>query len=159
MPQQVLIVDDNAGNRKLLFFALNSSDYVLHEAETGAEAIAIINTTAIDLALLDVELPDVNGLDLAEIVRRRFPKALLIILSVLDTNETFKHAFQAGANAYVIKPYNLRNVLKMIRQLQQQPVTPRTQMLILQNNTQVLGQYHPSDQAENESLTEGASRK
>lgn len=159
MTKQVLIVDDNPGNRKLLFFALNAGDYEFHQAQTGAEALAAIDTTTIDLALLDVELPDINGLDLAETVRQRFPKTLLVMLSVLDTSEAFERAFHAGANAYVIKPYNLRKVLELIQQLQQHPTTPCVQMLILQNNTRVVGQYQPSIQSTNDNPKEGAHQK
>lgn len=153
MTKQVLIVDDNASNRKLLYFALKAGDYELHQAETGDEAMRIIEKTALDLALLDVQLPDIDGLDLARTVRQRFPKTLLIMLSVLDTGEAFERAFQAGANAYVIKPYNLRKVLELLQQLEQRPTSPHGQMLILPNNANI-NQYRPSPKPETKLETE-----
>lgn len=141
MPEQALIVDDNPGNRKLLFFALDSRDYQLHQAGTGREARAIIDTTPLRLALLDVELPDANGLELAKEIRHRMSEAMIVILSVNDTNEAFNQAFEAGANAYVIKPYNLRAVLELLCQLEQQPVEPHVNMLMLHNNSKRITRY------------------
>lgn len=157
MTKQVLIVDDNPSNRKLLYFALKAGDYELHQAENGNEAMSVIEKTALDLALLDVQLPDIDGLDLARTVRQRFPEVLLIMLSVLDTGEAFERAFQAGANAYVIKPYNLRKVLELLQQLEQHPTIPHCQMLLLPNNAKA-NHYRPAPKPEKNLETEEAKK-
>lgn len=141
MPQHVLILDDNPGNRKLLMFALGARDYELHHAETGSEARPIIESAPLHLALLDVELPDANGLELAKEIRQRLPEAIIVMLSANDSNEVLNTALEAGANAYVIKPYNLRAVLELIQQLEAKPVKPHTNMLMLHNNTKQITKY------------------
>jgi DNA-binding response OmpR family regulator len=153
--KQVLIVDDNPGNRKLLFFALGTCDYELYQASTGSEARSIIENSPLHLALLDVELPDANGLELAKEIRHRLPQAIIVILSVNDTNRAYDRAFEAGVNAYVIKPYNLRAVLELIRQLEEQPIEPHTNMLMLHNNAKKISRYRTAERQKIETLAEG----
>ena len=143
MSKQVAIVDDNEGNRKLLLFALRAGDYELHQADTFAAAKELLGRDQLDLALFDVELPDGSGMELAKTCRERFPQSTIIMLSALDTNALYEKALKSGANAYVIKPYNLRNVLALIKQLEEQPVKPFEDMLMLPNNAP-LSHYRPA---------------
>jgi CheY-like chemotaxis protein len=122
MTKKVLIVDDNADNRELLVFALMTGDYEIHKAELGGDAVCLFETVHFDLALLDVELPDVDGLDLAEIVRARYPDVGLIMLSANDNPDRLEKARKVGANAYIVKPFNLPEVLKFIREFEKQTV-------------------------------------
>lgn len=122
MKKKVLILDDNADNRELLAFALMSGDYEIFKAELGSDAIKLFETTQFDLALLDVELPDADGLDLAEKLRARCPEIALIMLSANDNLDRLEKARQVGANAYVIKPFNLVEVLKFIREIEHHAV-------------------------------------
>ncbi len=115
MTKQVLILDDNADNRQLLYFALMTGDYEIHQAEQGSEAVTLMQQNVYDLALLDVELPDADGLELAETLRQKCPHVALIMLSANDNIERLQKARQIGANAYVVKPFNLPKVLKFIR--------------------------------------------
>jgi DNA-binding response OmpR family regulator len=156
---QVLIVDDNPGNRKLLFFALGTCDFELHQASTGAEARSVFESNPLHLALLDVELPDANGLELASEIRHRLPNAIIVILSVNDTNRAYDQAFEAGVNAYVIKPYNLRAVLELIRQLEAQPIEPHTNMLMLHNNAKKISTYRTAEQQNKQIVAEGATHE
>jgi DNA-binding response OmpR family regulator len=122
MKKKVLILDDNADNRELLAFALMTGDYEIFKAELGSDAVRLFETTQFDLALLDVELPDADGLDLAEKIRARYPDVGLIMLSANDNVDRLEKARQIGANAYVIKPFNLIEVLKFIREMEKHAV-------------------------------------
>jgi two-component system NtrC family response regulator len=115
MTKQVLILDDDLNNRELLVFALRLGDYEIHQAQTGSECAALIEKMQFDVALLDIELPDANGLDLAKQLRQRCPDALLIMLSALDNSEELQCAKKIGANAFIVKPFNLIQVLQFIR--------------------------------------------
>lgn len=131
MSKQVLILDDNADNRELLFFALMSRDYDIHQAALGRDAKKIIGQVSVDLALLDVELPDGDGLELAEQIRRHNPEAVLVMLSANDSNELLQQARDLGVNAYVVKPFNLPRLLSFIRSVDEKGVTSGTKMQML----------------------------
>ena len=161
MGKKVIIVDDHPANRKLLYFALRTGgDYEFHEAGSGAELMLLIEKVTPDLALLDIELPDIDGLTLAEKLRKQFPKAILVMLSVLDNPDVLKKAFEAGANAYVIKPYNLRAVLDLICRLQSAPEDLFTNMRLLYNNAASLSLYvNPQKREEDSQIEENSQLK
>jgi DNA-binding response OmpR family regulator len=156
MGKQVIVLDDHPANRKLLYFALRSGDYDIHEAGSAAELTTLLEKVTPDLALLDIELPDTDGLTLAKTLRERFPKALLIMLSVLDSPEILKKAFEAGANAYVIKPYNLREVLDLICRLESAPADLFSNMRLLYNNANLSLYVNPQKREESSSTKEEA---
>lgn len=133
MPKQVLILDDNADNRQLLYFALMSGDYEIHQAEQGSEAVTLMQNTSFDMALLDVELPDIDGLELAEKLKSQHPGVALIMLSANDNTDRLEKARQIGANAYVVKPFNLPKVLKFIREFEQRTDQTSTTMQVIEN--------------------------
>ena len=131
MTKRVLIVDDNEDNRKLLFFALMSGDYEIHQAESGQHVSDMLEKTRFDLALLDVELPDIDGLKLAEQLHEKHPDTVVIMLSANDNVDRLQKARQVGASAYIVKPFNLPKVLEFIRKFEGQTVTPDTEMQVL----------------------------
>ncbi|MBI5959699.1 MAG: response regulator [Chloroflexi bacterium] len=130
MTKKVLILDDNADNRELLGFALMTGDYEIHKAELGKDAMQMVESTQFDLALLDVELPDIDGLDLAETMRTRYPDVGLIMLSANDNMDRLEKARRVGANAYVIKPFNLPELLKFLKKFEADVPRP-PEMLVL----------------------------
>lgn len=144
MSKQVLIVDDNPANRKLLYFALRRGDYEMHEAATAGELMTITESVSPDLALLDIELPDEDGLSLAGKLRQKYPKAILVMLSVNDEPSIVDRAFYAGANAYVVKPYDLCQVVDLIQLLVGSPDDSRSGMLFLANNASI-SSYRPPE--------------
>ncbi|NLX08742.1 MAG: response regulator [Chloroflexi bacterium] len=115
MAKQVLIVDDNADNRALLYYALMTRSYDIHQAALGSEAQTLLKNTRFDLALLDIELPDASGLELAAQLRELYPDVVLIVLSANDSISLMETARGLGVNAYAVKPFNLPEVLKFIQ--------------------------------------------
>ena len=132
MIQHILILDDNADNRQLLFFALMSGDYVIYQAESGSDIARIVaQAPRIDLALLDIELPDADGLELGANLRAQMPNVRLIMLSANDNTERLEKAREIGAEAYVVKPFNLPQVLKFIREMEASPARTKPEMQVL----------------------------
>lgn len=131
MTKRVLILDDNADNRKLLVYALMSGDYEIHQAELGSDVARLIQDTQYDLALLDIELPDGDGLELAEQMRERSPNAVVIMLSANDNIDRLEQARKVGAHAYVVKPFNLPKVLKFIQEYDTPPADSHVEMQVL----------------------------
>jgi DNA-binding response OmpR family regulator len=133
MTKQVLILDDNADNRQLLYFALMSGDYKIFQAEQGSDVMRLMQDTSFDMALLDVELPDADGLELAEKLRQRCPEVTLIMLSANDNTDRMEKARQVGAHAYVVKPFNLPKVLEFIREFEKEADKTGSRMHVIEN--------------------------
>jgi len=118
MTKQVLILDDNNDNRSLLsycFLALTQG-YQIHQAAIGGEVPPLMEKTRFDLAFLDIELPDADVLELAHQLRERFPDIVIVMLSANDEVDKLERARKIGANAYIVKPFNLPEILKFIRE-------------------------------------------
>lgn len=116
--QHILILDDNPDNLKLLELALQMHDFTIHTAMSFAAAQALINTHRIDLALLDIELDadeDANGLDLAESLRRRGLETVIIMISANDNIKKLDRARKIGVDVYIVKPFNLPKILKLVQ--------------------------------------------
>jgi DNA-binding response OmpR family regulator len=133
MTKHVLILDDNADNRQLLYFALMAGDYEIYQAEQGSDVVALMENTSFDMALLDIELPDADGLELAEKLKAQCPDVTLIMLSANDNTDRLEKARQVGAEAYVVKPFNLPKVLDFIREFEHKTGRPASGMQVIVN--------------------------
>ncbi|HLF23802.1 MAG TPA: response regulator [Burkholderiales bacterium] len=113
----VLIVDDAPGVKDVLGIKLERDGYVVALADSAAEATEAIEAHEFDLILLDVRLPDGNGLELLKQMRQR--RSLLdtpiIMISGLDQTEDVVAALREGANDYISKPFDLAVVVARIR--------------------------------------------
>lgn len=102
---RVVLADDHAlvraGIRALLDHLKGVK--VVGEAGDGLEALAIIRTTAPDLALIDLAMPNLNGIDATEKIRITFPEVKVIILSMYRGEEFVTQALRAGASGFLVK--------------------------------------------------------
>ncbi|KAB2906438.1 MAG: response regulator [Anaerolineae bacterium] len=137
MPKKVLIVDDDHSNRLLLYFALKAGDFEIYQAESGEAVQKMANEMTFEMALIDIELPDINGLDLVSLLRDKFENILLIMSTATDDPEILYRACVGGANGYLVKPFDLKQVLTLINQLELQPVKVKSQMMVLGNNARL----------------------
>jgi CheY-like chemotaxis protein len=119
----ILVVDDNESNRDLLSRRLSKKGYSVTVAEDGNQALRILADQAVDLILLDIMMPGINGLDVLRAVRQRFTNAELpvIMATAKTTSDDMVAALEMGANDYVTKPLDfpvvLARVEAQIRQL------------------------------------------
>jgi DNA-binding response OmpR family regulator len=126
-----VILDSNPEHRQLLFYALQTLGYEVQIAENVKDLTQLVENNIFDLVMLDIELPNLDGMFLAERVRQLLPDALLMVLSVYDKDNRIEYARYLGANAYVIKPFNLREVLKYIRENEGQMYCNAVEMSVL----------------------------
>jgi len=111
---KILIVDDEPQIRKLLHVTLRAEGHNIQEAANGEDAIVVARTMLPDLVLLDLGLPDMNGvLVLKEI--RSWSLVPIIILTVQNQEEEKVAAFDMGADDYVTKPFSSGELLARIR--------------------------------------------
>ena len=127
MKPVALIIDDEVQIRRLLRVALESADYLVHEAETGQQGLADVATRRPDVILLDLGLPDMDGVNVLRL--REWSEAPVIVLSVRDDEEGKVAALDAGAEDYVTKPFSTAELLARLRAAQRK-TRPRKRNLL-----------------------------
>jgi len=114
----ILIVEDSPTTRKVISMVLKRKGYSLQEATTGTEALSLIDTGAPDLILLDAMLPDMSGYDiLAQLkTNETFQKIPVVMLTAKLGATDRQKGLQAGAVAYLTKPFNPDKLLSTVAQ-------------------------------------------
>lgn len=110
----ILVIDDEVQIRRLLEITLSASGYKISEASTGKEGLLMAATMHPILIILDLGLPDADGLDILHRLREWFQKPI-IILSVRNSEEDIIRALDNGANDYLTKPFRTGELLARIR--------------------------------------------
>src|SRR3954469_2602485 len=114
-PGTILIIDDEMAIRESLQTLLEMEDYHVHTAETGEEGLARIADQPYDLILLDLALPDRNGLEILREIRDRDASLAVILITAYGTVENAVLAMQGGATNFVQKPWDNEKLLADIR--------------------------------------------
>ena len=114
MSPNVLFIDDEPSVRQATATLLRSRGYAVTLASTGAEGLSAFERQKPDLVILDLGLPDANGVDVCRQLRARADVPILI-LSVRGEETTKVHALDAGADDYVTKPFGPEELLARIR--------------------------------------------
>jgi DNA-binding response OmpR family regulator len=110
----VLIVDDNKLLCGVLGRTLGRMDIAHHAVEDGKNALSAVRGTFYDLVFLDIHLPDANGLDLLQEIRRISPDTQVVILSSDGSKNNVRRALAAGALRFMEKPYDKSEVMEVL---------------------------------------------
>lgn len=114
--RKILLVDDDADLREALGEQLlNTEEFDVHEAGTGAEGMEKIKQGLFDLIILDVDLPDTDGRELCRRMRKAGVKSPVMMLTGHDTDSDTILGLDSGANDYVAKPFKFPVLLARIR--------------------------------------------
>jgi len=105
--KKILVVDDEPAVRKLMEQFLTGRGYEVRLAENGRLALAALDTFAPDLVLLDMHMPELDGIETLKGLAARAPALPVIMVTVNDDVETTSRLIQLGAADYVPKPFNL----------------------------------------------------
>jgi two-component system KDP operon response regulator KdpE len=111
---RVLVVDDEIAIQRFLRVALNGEGFVVFEAGNGQDALTALTLERPDLVLLDLGLPDMDGVEVARRLRE-WSKVPVIILSVREQENDKIAALDAGADDYLTKPFGVGELLARIR--------------------------------------------
>ncbi|MBN1570274.1 MAG: EAL domain-containing protein [Acidobacteria bacterium] len=116
-PDSLLVVDDDTMNRELMLRRLTRRGFETSLAGSGKGALEWINSNRVDLVLLDIEMPDMNGIEVLKILRQTYTPAQLPIIMVTGkaSSEDVVSALASGANDYVTKPIDFPVVLARIQ--------------------------------------------
>ncbi|HQF47478.1 MAG TPA: response regulator transcription factor [Flavobacterium alvei] len=114
---KILIVEDNFFLQKALEEKLsNFSDIIIKDiAQNGEEALAILEKNhVVDLILMDIEMPKMNGIKATEIIKSKYPQIKIVIITVFDNDETIFNAIKAGADGYLLKETKAEKIYEAI---------------------------------------------
>ncbi|MCX6320262.1 MAG: response regulator [Bacteroidia bacterium] len=114
LSETILIIDDEVQIRRLLEITLSSSGYKISEAATGKDGLIAAATHHPALIILDLGLPDSDGIEILKKLREWYQKPI-IILSARNSEEDIVHALDNGANDYLTKPFRTGELLARIR--------------------------------------------
>jgi len=129
MAKLFLIVEDDNQIRNFIKFSLRSQGYECLEAATGKEAMSIIATNNILAIILDLGLPDIEGIEIIRQVRS-FSNLPIIVVSAHDQDNDKVEALDAGADDYLTKPFSVKELLARIRVLFRRVDTPKNETTI-----------------------------
>ena len=115
--KRILIVDDDDEIRDLLDFDIAQSGYITDTAKNGLEGLNKVLNNSYDLVLLDVMMPKMNGFDVCKNIRQAKIKIPVIMLTAKGTIEDKTDGFDCGADDYIVKPFDIQEVLLRIRVL------------------------------------------
>jgi len=113
---RILVIDDDESIRKTLATILEEKGYAVDTAENGREAIRKSKTKFYNLALIDIRLPDMEGTKLLTELKDGTPKMVKIIITGYPSLQNAIEAVNNGADAYVLKPFNVDSVLNTIKE-------------------------------------------
>jgi len=115
-----LIVDDSSAVRAFVRAALEDADFArVKEAETGFEALQLLASNTFDVVIVDVNMPDINGLELLAFMKKspRQQGAIKILISTRADGPDAKRGAKLGADAFLAKPFGVDDLRKLIRGL------------------------------------------
>ena len=111
----ILVVDDELSIRRALHTTLHKLGFKTVEAARGEEALSLVRTNSFDAVLLDINMPGMSGIDTCRNMRRLSPRIPILMLTVRDSEDDKVEALDAGADDYVTKPFQLRELTARIR--------------------------------------------
>ena len=117
MQSRLLVVDDDPDVRDSLRRALGYAGYAVATAANGADALSSVSRSPVDLIILDVLMPMLDGFDTCRALRERGNATPVLVLTARDTVDDRVTGFEAGADDYLVKPFALRELLARVNAL------------------------------------------
>lgn len=112
---KILVVDDEAGYSSLLCSLLKLEGFDAVSAENGSNALELLNNNNFDLIITDLNMPGMNGLELAAIVNTQHPDITIFLITASPLSSIIEHTANIGISNIFQKPLDLETLLKTIR--------------------------------------------
>ncbi len=114
---KILIADDAAFMRMRCGKMLQSHGHTVIEAENGREAVDKFNSENVDVVLLDITMPEMDGLTALKEIRKADPNARAAMVTAIGQQQVVMEALQAGANDFVVKPFDPYELMARVKAL------------------------------------------
>ena len=139
--ERVLIVDDDPDIVRLVSYNLSHSGYEVQVATSGREALDLVQKQPPDLIVLDVMLPDVDGLEVCRTLRQQDPSRRIPILMLTARGEEIDRVvgFELGADDYVSKPFSPRELVLRVKSILRRSGSDRTDVCMRRTNSDLSG--------------------
>jgi two-component system KDP operon response regulator KdpE len=111
----ILVVDDDASTRRALRVTLSGMGFTVVEAARGEEALSLARVTWFDAVLLDVDMPGMGGVEACRCIRHAVARLPILMLTVMDSEDDKVLALDAGADDYITKPFQVRELAARLR--------------------------------------------
>ena len=112
---KILVVDDDETIRKTMKAILEDEGYIVDSASTGKEAIGKTEKTVYNLALLDIRLPDMEGVELLKLMKDTVPRTRKIMVTGYPSVQNAIAAINKQADAYLVKPVDIEKLLETVK--------------------------------------------
>ena len=118
MAKKILIVDDAAFMRMMIKNIVAKAGYeVVGEAENGAQAVEMYKELKSDLVIMDITMPEMNGIQAVKAIKEIDPNANIIMCSAMGQQAMVMEAIQAGAKDFIVKPFQQDRILQAIKRI------------------------------------------
>lgn len=114
MSKRILVVDDDPDIRQVLLDRLASHGYSVQAVANGVEALDALRGTAYDGMLLDIRMPDLDGLKVLPHVRKSHPRMTVVMMTTPETQWHAVQAMREGAQAFLLKPFDSKQLEQVI---------------------------------------------
>jgi len=131
--RKVLVVDDEAGMRRMLRLVLEGADYQVAEAASGSEALTQLQADRFDLILSDIRMPDLDGLGLLQQIRQQGIDGTVIMMSAYGSIDTAVECLKNGAYDYISKPFKPDEVILTLRKAEERLRLQRENRMLRQH--------------------------
>jgi DNA-binding response OmpR family regulator len=121
----VMVVEDDPDMRAMLKDFLELEGYRVIDRVTGEQALSAIEAEAFTAVILDKEIPGMRGLDVLSVLRRRWPKLPVILITAFGGTAVAEEAFARGAKHYLEKPFRVDDLLAVLRSVCAEDDDPR----------------------------------
>jgi DNA-binding response OmpR family regulator len=111
----IMVVDDEPAARLSLAELLSLEGYEVVSAASGEEAIEVLRERPLDLAIVDIKMPGIDGLEVVEALQQHSPDTVIIMLTAHGTLETAVQAMRKGAHDYLLKPANVNEIMTSVK--------------------------------------------
>ncbi len=140
MAERILIADDDDALRESLELVLSAEGYEVLAARDGAAALALVESQAVDVALCDVRMPGMDGLELLPLLVRRLPGVPVILMSAYGSADLALEAMRRGAYDYVAKPFQPAEVLLTLRKAREREQLRRANQILQRDVQRAVGE-------------------
>lgn len=130
---KILVVDDEAKIREFIRFFLSKEGYAVRDVETGEKALDIIKNDTIDLVLLDLMMPGLNGFETCTLIREK-SNVPVIMLTAVEGEADHVEGYAVGVDDYITKPFKVKILIAKINRILGKNTSAYTQYLELKIN-------------------------